>query len=131
ALLRKRNLKATATRIKVLSIIDNYSNAIPFSNLQSELDDFDRVTLYRTIQSLVENGIIHKALTEANETYYALCDRECSSGKHNHDHVHFKCTSCDVVSCVLPANPIGITIPNHIIDNFKIEATGICVACAQ
>ncbi len=128
-LLRDRKLKATTTRLGVLSVISDYHKAIPFSKIQDALHNFDRVTLYRTIHSLMEKGIIHKALVEGSETFYAICSNNCSSHSHNHKHIHFKCTSCKAVTCVEAANPISLSIPGHLIDSFEIEVTGVCESC--
>jgi len=130
-LLRERKLKATSTRLEVLAVISDYNKAIPFSEIQNALRDFDRVTLYRTIHVLMENGIIHKALVDENETFYAVCSNSCSSDYHNHKHIHFKCTCCQAVSCVQAVNLIGLNIPGYSIENFKVEATGICPSCAN
>lgn len=128
-LLRERNLKATSTRLEVLSVISNCDRAIPFSEIQNALHSFDRVTLYRTIHALVDKGIIHKALIDENETFYAMCSNSCSSASHDHKHIHFKCNLCHVVTCVQADSPISISIPGHSIENFEIEATGVCTSC--
>lgn len=129
-ILRERNLKATTTRLEVLSVISDYNRAIPFSEIQNALHNFDRVTLYRTLHALLENGIIHKALTNQKETYFALCSNKCSSDYHNHNHIHFKCSNCQAVTCVRPDRPITFSIPDHSIENFEIEVTGVCASCS-
>ena len=93
------------------------------------LHDFDRVTLYRTINSLMKSGIIHKASVGEKETFYAVCSSKCSSDSHTHKHIHFKCSNCKAVTCVQADSAINFAIPGHTINNFEIEATGICVAC--
>ncbi|MFT4754933.1 MAG: Fur family ferric uptake transcriptional regulator [Salibacteraceae bacterium] len=128
-LLRDRKLKATSTRLDVLSVISDYKKAIPFSKIQDALNNFDRVTLYRTIHSLMEKGIIHKALVEGSDTFYAVCSNNCSSHSHNHKHIHFKCSSCQAVTCVQADSPISFSIPGHSIENFEIEVTGVCTTC--
>ena len=128
-LLRERKLKATSTRLDVLAVISGYNKAIPFSEIQNALHDFDRVTLYRTINSLMKSGIIHKASVGEKETFYAVCSSKCSSDSHNHKHIHFKCSNCKAVTCVQADSAINFAIPGHTINNFEIEATGICVAC--
>jgi len=128
-LLRERKLKATSTRLEVLSIIAEKSNAISYSELKNALQDFDRVTLYRTIQSLEENGIIHKALKEENDVFFAMCSQRCASGTHHHQHIHFKCSVCKSVSCVQTQNPIHLSIPGYQLDHFEIAASGVCEAC--
>jgi Fur family ferric uptake transcriptional regulator len=128
-LLRGRKLKATSTRLEVLSVISNYNKAIPFSEIQNALHGFDRVTLYRTLHALTDNGIIHKALIDENETFFALCSSSCSSNCHNHKHIHFKCSSCQAVTCVQAESPISFSILGHSIENFEIEASGVCASC--
>ena len=128
-LLRGRKLKATSTRLEVLSVIFDYNKAIPFSAIQKALHDFDRVTLYRTIQVLTDNGIIHKALKEDNETFFAMCSTSCTTDTHNHQHVHFKCSNCQAVTCVQAVNSINLSIPGHAIESFEITATGVCALC--
>lgn len=128
-LLRERKLKATPTRLDVLSVISDYNKAIPFSEIQHALHGFDRVTLYRTLHALVDNGIIHKALIDEKETFFAMCSKNCTSDTHNHKHIHFKCSRCQAVTCVQTVNPISLSIPGHLIEDFEIEATGVCASC--
>lgn len=130
-LLRNRNLKATSKRIEVLSVISQNEKAIPLSEIQKSLKDFDRVTLYRTIQALTENGIIHKAMSDEKNTYYAICSHRCSSHQHDHKHIHFKCNSCHTVSCVQAEQSISLSILGHSIEDFEIEAKGICASCSN
>lgn len=128
-LLRNRKLKATSKRLEVLNLIRERSSAISYSALQTALQGFDRVTLYRTIQSLLETRIIHKALTEENETFYALCSSNCTSVTHIHEHIHFTCIECHGVTCVESLNPIQLSIPGHSIENVEIAARGRCATC--
>ena len=127
-LLRKRSLRATTQRLDVLKVIDTYGKAIPYSLLRKSLQDLDRVTLYRTINTLLDSGIIHKAMVDSGETYYALCNISCSSHAHHHEHVHFKCEDCQEVTCVETSFP-PIDIPGYQIEAIKIEATGKCQNC--
>lgn len=128
--LRARNLKATTTRLAVLSALANSTQAMPHSALQNAMPGVDRVTLYRTIQALTETGIIHKAMVEEGETYYALCSTKCTPEQHQHKHIHFKCTQCQNVTCVQANQAIHLSIPGHQIHDFDITASGICQACS-
>ena len=74
-LLQKRNLKATNTRLNLLVKMDKYGSAMSYSAIQKQMDPIDRVTLYRTLETLKEKGVIHKAFQENNEIYYAICGR--------------------------------------------------------
>jgi len=129
ALLRARSLKATPTRLAVLTLLSKQKHAVAHSILQNDLENFDRVTLYRILQALSEHGVIHKAFTRDNETFYALCSHTCSSEEHHHEHIHFKCTSCEEVSCVQIEKPIDLQIPGYSVATFEIEAKGLCQSC--
>ncbi|MGY5353958.1 Fur family transcriptional regulator [Wenyingzhuangia sp. IMCC45467] len=128
-LLRDRNLKATPKRLELLRVIANYNSAIPYSEIQKMLKHFDRVTLYRTLNAMLDSGIIHKASVSTDEVYYAMCKEYCTSECHNHKHVHFKCIECLEVSCVDVTNPIQVQIPNVVIKQVEIEVSGVCEKC--
>lgn len=130
-ILRSRKLKSTPQRIKVLEVISENSKAIAHSKIQTSLQNYDRVTLYRNLNALLDHGIVHKAFIEDGETYYALCASSCSSENHNHKHIHFKCTLCGEVSCVQTENPLEVKVPNYNIENFEVEATGTCPKCQK
>lgn len=130
-LLKDRGLKATTPRLNVLLSIQKYKTAIPYSAIQESMQSMDRVTLYRTIKSLKEQGIIHKAYQENNEVYYAICGTQCASGEHHDDHIHFKCKKCDSVTCVASTQPVKISIPNYKIDNVSIHLEGVCNTCTN
>lgn len=128
-LLRSRKLKATPQRLEVLTVFKAEETAIAYSDLQKKLNNFDRVTLYRTLQSLIEKGIVHKALAEDAETFYALCSSSCTAQNHNDKHIHFKCVNCDEVSCLHLPSPLQIEIPNHQIQKITLNVTGVCEKC--
>ncbi len=128
-LLKTRNLKATTTRLELLLIIKKFGSAIPYTKIQEQLIDTDRITLYRTLQTLLNKGIIHKALTNKEETYYALCGSNCTIDTHAHDHVHFKCSVCQNVTCQHLNEKITIALPDFTIDKMQILLTGICNTC--
>ncbi|MEX0967642.1 MAG: transcriptional repressor [Bacteroidia bacterium] len=130
-LLKDRKLKATPTRVEVLSIISGFESAVPHSEIQKSLQDYDRITLYRTLNALMDKGIIHKALSDENETFYALCTNQCTTINHNHKHIHFKCISCQEVTCLQAEHPVNISVPDYIIHTIEIAATGLCQKCIR
>jgi Fur family ferric uptake transcriptional regulator len=128
-LLRARKLKVTALRLALLSCISENQTAISYSKIIKQLKHFDRVTLYRNLITLKNQGIIHQALTEGQETFYAMCSLSCNSEKHLHQHIHFKCSLCDEVSCVPSTQAQGLSLPGFVVESFRIEAKGICTNC--
>lgn len=92
--------------------------------------EYDKVTLYRTINTFEEKGLIHKIIDESGLDKYALCGENCSDEQHNHDHVHFYCLSCGKTECLDENLEITIKLPAHYLkkhSNFVIS--GICAFC--
>ncbi|MGB1316016.1 MAG: Fur family transcriptional regulator [Chitinophagales bacterium] len=128
-ILKKRNLKATQNRLGLLEAISAFKTAMPYSELQKTLNYMDRVTLYRTIDKLKEQGVIHKAFQENNETFYAICGEKCSSDTHHHDHIHFKCIKCKAVTCENMDKALKISLPDYEIHKVAINVSGVCGGC--
>ena len=128
-MLKKRNLKATSNRLNLLTKMQNNGSAMSFSKIQNTMQPIDRVTLYRTIEKLKEKGIIHTAFQSNNEIYYAICGMDCSSENHVHNHIHFKCSKCETVTCEDVLNSLNISLPRHEIHNISVNVKGICEVC--
>ena len=128
-ILKTRNLRATELRVALLEIISNLGRAVSHREIQNSLIKFDRITLYRTLNSFIERGILHKIILEDNKNFYALCNLECTTDKHQHQHIHFLCNQCKEVSCLESKEPIELGISNHLVDEIEITASGICQDC--
>lgn len=129
--LNQRNLKATKSRVQVFQTIAQFNHAIPFLELQNQLKNLDRVTLYRILLILEDKGLIHKVQLNSNESYYAICANHCTTHQHKHKHIHFKCKHCGKLYCVYPTQPFELNVANFSIDSFEIEATGACKKCIE
>ena len=128
-LLNNRNLKATSTRLNLLSKMIKYGSAMSYSSIQNEMNPIDRVTLYRTLETLKEKGVIHKAFQDNNETYYAICYNSCDAEKHHDEHLHFKCVKCNSITCEDINEAIEISIPNFVINKVSVNVEGLCLKC--
>ena len=128
-LLRTRNLKATELRLVLLKIISSFNKAVSYQEIQNSLIKFDRVTLYRTLNTFVERGILHKIILEDHQNFYALCSMECTVDKHQCQHIHFQCNQCKEVLCLESREPIELDISNHFVDDIEITASGLCQDC--
>ena len=128
-ILKTRNLRATELRVALLEIISNLGRAVSHQEIQNSLIKFDRITLYRTLNTFIERGILHKIILEDNKNFYALCNLECTTDKHQHQHIHFLCNQCKEVSCLESKEPIKLGISNHHVDEIAIMASGLCQDC--
>ena len=128
-LLKSKKISETPFRREVLAIFRNYTNAIPLSTVEKELKEYNRITLYRTIKIFIEKGIIHEITISGEESNYAICHEECSTSAHQHQHIHFKCSSCKKIFCVEVDQFPSIKLPNYKINQLEIQATGLCDNC--
>lgn len=128
-LLKRKKISETPFRKEVLAIFSKYKNAIPLSVIEDELQEYNRITLYRTIKIFKEKGIIHEIALSGIESNYALCQDECDTEMHHHQHIHFKCKNCNKIFCVETDKFPTITLPHYKIEQLEIQATGLCENC--
>src|SRR6187200_537337 len=111
-ILRRNQLSVTASREKILDLFLTNTRALAHADIESKAGEkFDRVTVYRTLQTFVEKGIIHAIPTPDNTVRYALC-KDCEEGHHHDDHVHFVCTNCHKTICLDDIVSPGIELPD-------------------
>lgn len=130
-LLKNFKLRSTPSRQAILGLFLNKEYALSHGDIEKEVESYlDRVTVYRTLKTFLNRGLIHKVLDDEGSLKYALCAETCTSSDHHHDHVHFKCTSCGQTNCLDVVIPL-IKLPR----GYKAEETnlliqGICGHCS-
>ena len=76
-LLSKRKINPTASRIIVLRYFLAKDNAISLKNLERDLHQSDKSTLYRTLKTFERQKIIHSIDDGTGIKKYALCLENC------------------------------------------------------
>jgi Fur family ferric uptake transcriptional regulator len=129
-ILRDHNLKNTSCRKDVLAYLIENNHAISHADLENFIrDQYDRVTLYRTLKTFEEKGIIHKVLDDAGTAKYAPC-HHCTVEEHQHEHIHFKCNKCGNTVCIEDVNIPKIALPEGFsIEERNILISGTCNIC--
>ena len=132
AILRRKGLSITNSRKKILSLFFEHNDAIAHSDIEKETGEkFDRVTIYRTLQTFVEKGIIHAIPTADNAVKYALC-KDCSEGHHHDDHVHFVCSNCNTTICLDDVVYPKMQLPEGFVaESVQVVINGVCKNCSQ
>ncbi|MEJ2005417.1 MAG: transcriptional repressor [Cyclobacteriaceae bacterium] len=129
-ILRNYKLKKTSCRQDVLRLLLRGNHAMSHAELEAAVNEnYDRVTLYRTLKTFQEKGLIHKVLDDDGAAKYAPCS-DCTLGEHHHEHVHFKCNKCGNTVCIEDTNIPKIDLP----EGFRIQErnlliSGICNKC--
>ena len=115
-LLKHHRLKKTPVRLQILHEFLQAKRALSKSDIEETFDKLDRITLYRTLKSFEEKGLIHKAVDGSDKIKFALCHNGCSAEHHLDTHAHFHCNECGKTFCVdeIPAPkvkaPKGFTL---------------------
>lgn len=130
-ILKQSGLSTTESRRKILDLFLNAEGALAHSDIEKNTAaQFDRVTVYRTLQTFTEKGIIHQIPTTDNSVLYALCKHNCEQGKHHDDHVHFICSNCDKTICLEDVHIPEVKLPQNFKKNTAaMVVTGICEDC--
>lgn len=133
-ILRNRGLSVTEARVKILDLFLQAPAALAHGDIEKQTGaGTDRVTVYRTLQSFVDKGIIHQVPTTDNSVLYALCRHEC--GPHDHhgdDHVHFICNECESAVCLDEVTVPRVKLPRGFRpDHTAMIVTGICKDCLR
>ena len=132
-ILRRNSLSVTESRKKILNLFLNVHGALAHGDIETKAGEkFDRVTVYRTLQTFVEKGIIHTIQTTDNSVRYALCKDNCSEGHHHDNHVHFICLKCGTTLCLEDVVAPEIKIRKGFsINEIEVVVKGICMDCQQ
>ncbi|GAA4033256.1 Fur family transcriptional regulator [Actimicrobium antarcticum] len=130
--IRRIDARATVARIRVLAVLLAQQSAVTHHQIETTLDQdekIDRVTLYRALDWLAANGLVHKVVSADRVWLFLFNNKDAE----HHQHAHFKCTRCAEVICL---NDLGAAnnvppLPNGY-RSLEIEMTvkGLCAKCA-
>jgi Fur family ferric uptake transcriptional regulator len=131
--IRATGARVTRQRVLVLDFLLQQPKSLTHHEIQSHLArqahaELDSVTLYRVLEWLTENELIHR-IAGADQVWRF----SAGAGHHAHEHAHFQCTRCEQVTCFTDvALPRKIKLPDgfqtHEID-FLIKGT--CPNCSK
>jgi Fur family ferric uptake transcriptional regulator len=130
-MLDQHGLRHTRNRQQVLKVFLNESKiALSSADIEGRLDGMDRVTLYRTLKSFEQSGLIHQAYDETQTVKYALCGKDCSVVAHHDEHAHFHCEACGDTICLEEARiPSFKALGSYKVTSAKLMLSGYCDKC--
>ena len=129
--IRSLGARATPARIAVMRLLETAARALSHHDIEQALEasGFDRVTLYRVLDWMVESGLAHR-VTDAQRVFrFSLAAPNAPA----HDlHAHFRCEDCGKVFCLddvpvtRPALPKGFSS-----SAVELSITGHCGHCGK
>ena len=130
-ILKRNELSVTEGRRKILELFLSSNGALAHADIEKRTgENFDRVTVYRTLQTFVDKGIIHHIPTTDNSILYALCKDNCEAGHHHDNHVHFVCDVCNKTICLEEVTIPQVELPTGFSPNHaEMVVSGICGEC--
>jgi Fur family ferric uptake transcriptional regulator len=129
-LLRAAGLRRTSARLAVLEVLATEKQPLSAHQIREHLPaGTDNVTLYRTLNTLTQNHLLHRARGDEQVWLYGLGE---AKGKARHGHAHFVCDECGTVECLedtpVPAGRSGVR-RGYRVDYSEVLLHGACPDC--
>ena len=133
-LLKAVGLDATENRLHILEVVGNNSFPLSAGDIYKTLVrscPINRVTVYRILDLLVDEGVIERISTGGRAFYYGLAPND-----HHQAHPHFYCKRCGQMDCLNPESlsveiaALWKTFPGRI-DKVEVRVDGICKNCVK
>ncbi len=130
-ILREKNIKVTDTRKEILRILSESKSAISYNTIQEKTAlKLDKVTVYRTLDTFENKGIIHSIPSEDGIKLYSFCKDDCHDHDHDDNHVHFNCEMCNTTVCLYHVDIPSVELPKgYYMHSSKLIVNGICPEC--
>jgi Fur family ferric uptake transcriptional regulator len=127
--LRHHAVRLTAIRQSILGALLHS----PFALSRTEIEHclaLDRVTVYRTLRTFEEKGIVHRIVDHSETVRYAAACPNAAAPALANDHVHFKCTACQHIYCLsqVPVPTVALPGTYQVLRSDHL-LSGICGPC--
>ncbi|WP_224750925.1 Fur family transcriptional regulator [Mucilaginibacter pankratovii] len=100
--------------------------------MELALERTDRVTLYRSVRTFEEHGLVHRIEDGTGVAKFALCQPSCTIAGHDDLHVHFYCINCGETHC-LPKTlipEVGLPV-GYERQETSLLVKGVCSECKR
>ncbi|MHC4431023.1 MAG: Fur family transcriptional regulator [Planctomycetota bacterium] len=129
-MLKMTKLYCTESRLAILEVLAGAGKPLTQDQIarRSSNKQFDKVTIYRTLESLLRVGLVHKAFVEKRATHFELA-HNCTEQQC---HPHLTCSSCGDTHCL---TEISLPMPKSphqgfVIHRQQVRLEGLCPGCA-
>jgi Fur family ferric uptake transcriptional regulator len=129
-ILKENKVTCTPGRKKILELFLKSNSALVRAEIENALPSVDRIIMWRTLQTLLQKGIIHLIPTTDISIKYAFSKNYKINKHFNKDHVHFCCSKCHKTVCLYDVKVPTIKLPRNYKKQYhELVITGICSDC--
>ncbi|PVW12007.1 Fur family transcriptional regulator [Marixanthomonas spongiae] len=129
--LTEKEVRPTAMRTLVYQQLAKQNTAVALTDIELAFTKADRTTLYRTMKTFEDKGIVHQIDDGTGITKYALCEPGCNCEIENDLHLHFHCNNCDTTVCLTEHKIPQISLPEgYVAEDVNLVVKGICSDCS-
>lgn len=129
--LENKKVRPTAMRILVYKYMAEKEIAVALADVESAFAKAERTTLYRTLKTFEEHGIVHQIDDGTNISKFALCEPGCNCKLDQDLHLHFHCSHCDETVCLTEHKIPHINLPEgYVAEDANLVVKGICENCS-
>ncbi|WP_157480503.1 transcriptional repressor [Gillisia sp. CAL575] len=129
--LEQKKIRPTAMRILIFKYLEEQSVAASLTDIENAFDKSERTTLYRTLKTFEEHGIVHTIDDGSGINKFALCEENCNCEVDTDLHLHFHCNKCGETVCLTNHKIPHISLPDgYLAEDVNLVVKGICEKCS-
>lgn len=129
-ILKNHQLKKTSPRVTFINALQTSQFPLSENEVKGKMGElYDRITFYRSVNTLLEAGVIHRIVADNTTVKYAL--NHCNEGhRHEADHVHFFCEQCKALVCLNDIKIKSYSLPVGFVEKeCDVVIKGLCIIC--
>jgi len=136
--LRRLGARVTQPRLAILACLIGSNEALTHQAVLDLIpatgEAIDRVTVYRVLDWLVEQGLAQKRAGNDRVFRFSLLEHEAARAQVHRQHSHFHCIRCDRTFCLddggAPAHLDAPRVPSGFaIEHIELTVNGVCAEC--
>lgn len=128
-MLKAAKLYCTQGRVTILKVLMKAGKPLSQDRIAQRSGEkhFDKVTIYRTLESLLKVGLVHKVFVDKRAWHFELA-HNCTESQC---HPHFTCTSCGDTHCLTEISLPMARSPHEgfVIHRQQVRLEGLCPDC--
>ena len=128
-LLSSVNLRRTSSRVAILGVLLSVRKPQTADQIAANLAPAgpNKVTIYRTLESFLAAGLVHKAFLQGRTWHFELSGN-CTESQC---HPHFTCTNCGDTHCLTEMSLPMAKSPykGFVIGRQRVQLEGLCPKC--